>query len=364
MALSNIEGALLLLILLPALIFESAFNLNWHIFKVEFNQILILAGPMLIVATFLTAVMMRFVLGYQGEFTWDHALLYGSIISATDPVAVVALLKELGASKRLSTMIEGESLLNDGTAMVVFYVILEICHGEDMGAGAIIGKFCRLSLGGPALGILAGIILSFILKRIHNNGVLEVNATIFISYMTFYVSECTPVHVSGILAICGLGLYMSNSGFTSISTESEHQVHNVWSYIGFAAETIIFIVTGIVAGQRARDESSGIGGKDYILVVATYVGLHVIRFFSILLFWPLLRLIGYGMNFKQLILCSYAGLRGALGMCLALLVVSDDKIPKYSKDVILLHVLGVALLTLIINATTTGSLVEKLGLTK
>ena len=129
MALSNIDGALLLLILLPALIFESAFGLNWHIFKVEFAQILILAGPMLVVATFLTAVMMRFILGYQGEFTWDHALLFGSIISATDPVAVVALLKELGASKRLSTMIEGESLLNDGTAMVVFYVILEICHG-------------------------------------------------------------------------------------------------------------------------------------------------------------------------------------------------------------------------------------------
>ena len=70
------------------------------------------------------------------------------------------------------------------------------------------------------------------------------------------------------------------------------------------------------------------------------------------------------MDFKQLILCSYAGLRGALGMCLALLVAADDLIPKYSRDVILLHVLGVALLTLIINATTTGSLVEKLGLTK
>ena len=177
---------------------------------------------MLVMGVFLTAVLMRFILGYQGEFTWNHALLYGSIISATDPVAVVALLKELGVSKRLSTMIEGESLFNHGTAMVVFYIILEICKIEDLGAGAIIGKLCRLSLGGPALGILAGIILSFILKQIHNNGVLEVNSTILVSYITFYVAEDTSVHVSGILAICGLALYMSNYGFTSILTASEH----------------------------------------------------------------------------------------------------------------------------------------------
>ena len=247
-SLSQIDAHLLLLIFLPALIFESAFNSDWHIFKVEMNQILIMAGPMLVVATFLTAVMIQYILGYGGEFTWNHALLYGSIISATDPVAVVALLKELGASRRLSTMIEGESLLNDGTAMVVFSVILEICHGADLGAGEIIGMFCRLSLGGPALGVLAGIILSILLSRIHNNGVLEVNATIFISYITFYVAENTPVHVSGILAICFLGLYMTNTGFTSISTESEHSVHHVWGYIGFVAETIIFMLTGIIMG--------------------------------------------------------------------------------------------------------------------
>ena len=96
----------------------------------EGAQVLIMAGPMLIGSTLLSALMMRFILGYDGEFTWAAALLYGSIISATDPVAVVCLLKELGASKRLATMIEGESLLNDGTAMVVFLVLLDIVEGN------------------------------------------------------------------------------------------------------------------------------------------------------------------------------------------------------------------------------------------
>ena len=85
-----------------------------------------MAGPMLVVCTFMSALMMRYVLRYNGDFTWNAALLYGSIISATDPVAVVALLKEIGASRKLATLIEGESLLNDGTAMVVFLLVLDL----------------------------------------------------------------------------------------------------------------------------------------------------------------------------------------------------------------------------------------------
>ena len=87
-----------------------------------------MAGPMVVGSTYVSGATMYYILGYdaQPKFTWNAALLFGSIISATDPVAVVALLKELGASKRLATMIEGESLLNDGTAMVIFLVLLDI----------------------------------------------------------------------------------------------------------------------------------------------------------------------------------------------------------------------------------------------
>lgn len=206
---------------------------------------------MLLVSTLVCAGMMRYINGYDGEFTWNACLLYGAIISATDPVAVVCLLKELGASRRLATLIEGESLLNDGTAMVVFLVILDIVEGKEITPMDVVIKFCRLSLGGPLLGIVGGIILSFILKRIHNNGVLEVNSTIVVSYLIFFIAESTPVHVSGILAIVSLGLYMTNTGKTRISAESEHSVHHVWGYIGFMAETVIFILSGIIMGQRA-----------------------------------------------------------------------------------------------------------------
>jgi len=318
-AYSNFDPHLLLLVFLPPLIFESAFNSDWHIFKVELWQILTMAGPMLIAATYLSAVMMTYVFGYTGDFTWEASLMFGSIVSATDPVAVVALLKELGASKRLATMIEGESLLNDGTAMVVFLVLIDLVEGNELTAGEIIGMFVRLSAGGIVLGLLGGVVLAFILSRIHNDAVREMNATIFISYLLFYVAESTKLHVSGILAIVALGLYMTTSGKTKISSESMHTVHGIWGYVGFVAETVIFIVSGIIMGERASIPNT-ITYVDYLKLLGVYVGLHFIRFFTIFLCWPLLKRIGYGMSFKQVILCSYAGLRGAVGLSLALMV--------------------------------------------
>jgi|TARA_B110000285_G_C15058346_1_gene580882 NhaP-type Na+/H+ or K+/H+ antiporter len=321
---STFDAHLLLLIFLPALIFESAFNSDWHIFKMEFGQVLIMAGPMLIGSTILSALMMRYIFQYNGpEFPFSAALLYGSIISATDPVAVVCLLKELGASKRLATMIEGESLFNDGTAMVVFLVLLEFVEGKQLTFFDVVWKFVRLSGGGILLGILVGIFVEQVLKRIHNNFVLEVNTTIYACYLMFFAAEGTSLHVSGILALVALGLFMTKSGKVRISAESEHAVHHVWGYIGFMAETLIFILSGIIMGERAMDDQNLIGVKDYIKLFGIYIVLHFIRFFMILLFWPCLQKMGYGMSFNQVLLCSYAGLRGAVGLSLALMVTAS-----------------------------------------
>lgn len=221
-----------------------------------------MAGPILLGATFLSGIMMYYILGYNEEnspadgkdglnvFTFKAALLYGAIISATDPVAVVALLKELGAPKQLSTLIEGESLLNDGTAVVVFYVLLAMVENkegaEDPGLIAI--EFIQLSGGGPIFGIIVGFIVSFLLGKIYNNYVLEVNTTIVACYIMFYLAEFTILHFSGILALVAFGLSMAYNGKYKISPESEHALHHVWGYIGFSAETVIFILSGVLIG--------------------------------------------------------------------------------------------------------------------
>ena len=114
----------------------------------------------------------------------------------------------------------------------------------------------------------------------------------------FYVAESTYLKVSGILALVALGLYMTNSGKTRISAQSEHAVHHVWGYFGFIAETLIFILTGVIMGERATDENTMINYQDYLKCIAAYIMLHVIRFLMIFIFWPLLSRLGYGMSFN------------------------------------------------------------------
>jgi len=206
---------------------------------------------MLLFSTFLTAVLMYYVLDFQGEtnnFTFLTCCLFGAINSATDPVAVVSLLKSLGVSKKISTLIEGESLLNDGTALVLFLVLIKFVEGETMTAGEIIGQFCKMSLLGPLLGLAFGILLAFLLSLMHNQPIMEANLTVCMPYILFYVAEHHDVHVSGILALVAMGLYMAAEGTTMISTESLEAIHNIWHYIGFMAETIIFLIAGVVLG--------------------------------------------------------------------------------------------------------------------
>jgi NhaP-type Na+/H+ or K+/H+ antiporter len=178
--------------------------------------------------------------------------MFGSIISATDPVAVVALLKELGASKRLSTLIEGESLFNDGTAMVCFLVFLDIAVGLDKTAGDVVVDFMRLAFGGAALGLACGLIIFFWMSYIYNNFVLEANLLIFSSYLLFFVAEA--LKTSGIIAIVVYGIFMSLYGRLNISASSEHANHHIWGYIGFIAETLIFLVAGLIMGAIIRED--------------------------------------------------------------------------------------------------------------
>lgn len=130
-----------------------------------------MAGPMLVFSTFMTAIAMYYALGFASEYnniSFLGCVLFGAIISATDPVAVVSLLRELGVSKEISTLIEGESLLNDGTALVLFLVLIKFVEGDAQSAGEVIWQFSKMSLLGPLMGLGFGMVMAFILRRIHN----------------------------------------------------------------------------------------------------------------------------------------------------------------------------------------------------
>lgn len=155
--------------------------------------------------------------------------MLGSIISSTDPVAIVALLKSLGASYKFSSLIEGESLFNDGSAMVFFTIFSALTKGRSNSLLEVIYSFGRLSVGGPLFGFVIGFLISKWLRRIVNDEILIINITFVMCYLLFFFSE-TYFNVSGILALVTLGLFMSSMGKTRIHHEAEHSLHVVWSF--------------------------------------------------------------------------------------------------------------------------------------
>ena len=306
-AVSNIDPHGLLLIFLPVLIFESGFNSDWHLFKKQFLQIFILAVPCVVLSAAFLAVCIKIILGYSDEiFDWPSAFMFGSVLSSTDTVAVIALLKEIGASKKFNSLIEGESLLNDATCMVLLQVSSVMAKGGSQTPGEVAQVFLELSLGGAVLGIGVGIISAYWIRKIFNDEVLVVNITFLSCYLLYFAAENVDfgIRVSGIIALVALGLFMAAFGKTRISSESDHAVHTFWNYAVYCAETIIFLLAGVIIGNKVflNEEPEldlTVGASDYAKVFGLYICMIVVRFLVIALFMPFIKNKGYGINWRE-----------------------------------------------------------------
>eukprot|EP00466_Bigelowiella_natans_P003597 jgi/Bigna1/134069/aug1.23_g8777 len=361
---ASIDPHLLLQLFLPALIFESAFSSSYHIIKREFAQALLLAGPGVVISMILSCLAARYCFDYNWD--WTTALLFGAILSATDPVAVVALLRDLGVSKRLATLIEGESLFNDGTAFVFFLVWIEFLEGNELSPGEIAVELVRLALGGFCFGLACAIPALMWLQMVFDNPAIETTITFGSAYICFWFAESAQpgIHVSGVLAIVALGLAMNRFKFF-ISVESEETVHHFWEMIGFVANTLIFFISGIVVVQRMFGDNENIKlGRDFGYLIMIYVLIHVIRGTTIFLLSPIMARLGYGFDWRIGTVLCYGGLRGAVGLALALIVDLNRSIDDEISDLILFHTAGIVTLTLLINGSTTGIVLEWVGLKK
>jgi NhaP-type Na+/H+ or K+/H+ antiporter len=322
-----------------------------------------LAGPGVVVSTILTAVVLVYCVGYGDIFEWSDALMLGSVLAATDPVAVVALLKEVGASTKLATLIEGESLLNDGTAMVAFTGMFGLALGESLSVEDLTLLFVRLSFGGPLLGILFGMVVCFYLKRIFHDDMIEFTLLLTAAYISFYIAEETEVKVSGILTLVSLGLYMSAWGKYNIKVYSLEAVHSVWSFAAYASETMIFMLCGVLVGYHAQNLN--IEGADIGKMLWFYVCMYIIRIMQLLVSYPILKYLAYGVSWRDAVIIIHGGmLRGAIGLILALIINVEKGLDDAVKSKSMYLMSGMAVLTLLINASTTSLLLNKLGLTR
>lgn len=356
----KIDPHLILFVFLPTLIFEAAFAMDVHTFKKSFTNAFLLAVPGIIIALVLTAAIIIGLkgagLGFAG-WGWPLALLFGAVVSATDPVAVVALLKELGASKKLGTLIEGESLLNDGTAIVIFMVLLATITGAGSDTSPVV-EFLRVALGGVLVGVFFGWLTIRWVKKVFNDALIEITVIVAAAYLTFFVAEHF-LHVSGVLGLVALGLMMAGIGRTRISPEVEHFLHEFWELAAFIANTLIFVIVGVVIANNSQFTAD-----DFLKLAIIYIGVHIVRAIVIALLYPIMRRAGYGLPKKDAIVVWYGALRGAIGLALALIVAAETSIDQEIRDDFLFMTAGLVTLFSLVNATTVKYVVNGLGLTK
>ena len=322
---ANLDPHMILYVFLPILIFEAAYALDVHVFKKSFWNAFYMAGPGIVTATLMTGgcVMVIYSLGW-GLTEWNIgtgnlglylAMLFGAVVSATDPVAVVALLKELGASKKLGTLIEGESLLNDGTAIVAFVVLIGAVTGASVfTVGSAVSGFFFIGLGGAALGIVVGLVGVTWVKRVFNDPLVETSVMLMTAYLVFYACEHFFV-ISGVLGLVTLGLVWAGIGRTRISPEVQHFMHEFWEFAAFVANVVIFIVVGVVIALKVQPQPI-----DYLVLALVYVVIHLVRFVNIGVLYPIMRKTGYGLPKKDAVVVWWGALRGAIGLALALVV--------------------------------------------
>lgn len=356
----NMDPDLILFIFLPILIFDGAYELDLHVFRKSLLNSTLLAGPGMVIAMLLTGVfimgMASFIPACEG-WNWNYAFMFGALISATDPVAVVALLKELGTSKRFSTLVDAESMLNDGTGIVLFMLFF----GVYTNAGAVADPFLNFLIvvfGGMLLGWVTARFTIWLLGKVGGEEAVQNSVIIVSSYITFILAQ-SILDVSGVIALVAFGLTITNAGRPKLKPEVNHFMDQFWELMAYIANTLIFIIVGVVIAMKIE-----LSWTSLLLVILVYVGVNIVRMLVISILYPFMKKAGYGLTRRESFILAWGGLRGALGLTLALMVSYTLEIPEDIHRQILLFTGGIVTLTLAVNATTMRWLLLKLGLTK
>jgi len=327
-----------------------------HLFFRILPQIALLAIVGLIISMILSALTIHWLLSWS----IGASLLFGALISATDPVAVVALLKEKSSRKRLETLIEGESLLNDGTAIVFFSLFYGFAFGAttEINALSVVGEFLWVVTAGLFTGAFIGWCSLWLIGKLVDEPLIEITLSVVSAYLTFIISE--SVHVSGVVALVSLALMYSTLGRTRISPEISHFLHQFWEMLAYMANTLIFLIVGIVIMANAQFDSAQL----WVTLFVLYIALVVIRSISVIILMPLLERIGVGITRQKATVLVWGGLRGAVSLALALTIVQDVNIPEVLREQILFLTAGIVFLTIVINGSTMEYLLKLLSLDK
>ncbi|MEO1692421.1 MAG: sodium:proton antiporter [Cyanobacteria bacterium J06631_6] len=355
----KLSEELILFIFVPPLIFESALNMDSRLLLRNLTPVLVLAIPGLLISTAIVGT----ALAWLTPLSLGQALLFGSLISATDPVAVIALFKELGAPKQLTVLVEGESLFNDATAIVTFNIILTAIAAGQVGEDAInqgIISFLISFVGGITVGAVFGYLMRWTMNLAQNNSLVLATISTITAYAAFLIAE-EIFQVSPVMAVVSTGLVIGWYKANRLDAEERKYLGEFWEYTAFFANSLIFLLVGITASSFEFFEQLSETQSLLTILGITIVTVLVTRAIVIFTLVPLVNFFRESkIPFSYQLVSYWGGLRGAV--CLALALSIDPQFPN--RDLIVILTLGIALFTLLIPGTTIGKLIQNLQLNR
>jgi len=332
-------------VLLPPLVFEAALQLEWRRFRGELPLTLTLAFAGVAIAAAVVAAGMHYAAGWS----WIGAAMFGMLIAATDPVSVIAAFREMRAEKRLSMVVESESLLNDGVAAVGFAMLTAIAAGMAPSAVSVVPQFLWTLGGGLLVGLTVSGVILLIVGRT-DDPLVEITLTTIAAYASFLIAE--ELHASGIISALAAGLVVGNLGWgAALSEEGRTRVQYAWEYFAFLANSLVFILIGLNTASLPLRQLGSVGA---IAIVLVLLG----RAISI---YPLAALFG-GSRWKLPAAYQHTlfwgGLRGALALALALAVPAT--VPE--RTAIIVTAFVVVAFSILVQGLTMPWLINRFGL--
>ena len=348
---------LIMYVLLPALVFDASINIDTRMLRRNLYPTLMLAGPGLVLATFVTAA----VLHWAGGLGWASAMLFGALISATDPVAVISLFEIVGAPQRLRILVDGESLFNDATAIAMFNVVLKLVLASAVltwsAAAWGAAEFGRAFLGGLIVGAIFGVAMARVMRCAGQDVQIKVGISIVLAYAAFIVADHL-CGVSGVMAALASGVVLNYYGATQFTEEARRYLHEFWTLMAFLANSAIFLLLGFTEAHRLFRFAGGMphtGG----LLLAAIAAILAARAAVVFGLSPLLGRRDGGIGWRYQLVMFWGGLRGAVPLALVFSIPADYP----DRDLIMQLTLGVVLFTLLVQGLSTGWLLRKLKLT-
>ena len=348
----HLTPELLYTIFLPPLIFEAAIHLKSGDLRKDWPPITTLVIPGVVFSTLVTAAVMipvsRHFNGIE-TVSWPLGILFGAAVAATDPVAVVAIFRRLGVPRRLRILVESESLLNDGTSIVVFVLALHYLQGAIGSGSEALVDFGRIVGLGLLTGVVVGMLTSLVMRHL-DDAMVTITLTTVAAYGSFLIAE--RLEVSGVISTVTAGLWIGNRGFSQVLFPSIRlATETFWEYIAFAMNSLIFLLMGFAIDLRLL-------WKLWPVILLAYLAMLIARFFVVNLTWSLFWPTRLKFPYRWSVVLFWGGLRGALSMVLALSI--PDTLPF--KELIVTLVFGVVLLSVFLQGLTMTPLMRWLKL--